>query len=173
MACNTLTAGIPKGCLGNRGGIRKIYITNFENLTGISLASPSGEISTLTMASGTTYYEFVFNKNSSTWNEVTTGDPTAGTQIVTQTITLVLARREKTKRDTLQLLMGFNELSVIIEDANGIFWLVGEESGVIMTENNSASGTAAADPNNYTLTLVGEETAQANTVTQAAVEAVI
>ncbi len=162
--CNPLTGGIPKGCLRNKGGISKIYITDFENVTDISIASPSGEIDGITMASGKVFYEFEFNKNTSTWAENTAGDQAAGTQIVTQTITLVIARREKTKRDRIQQLMGFKELMVIIKDANGVLWLAGEESGIIMTTNASVSGTAAADPNNYTITLVGEETAQANTI---------
>lgn len=171
--CNTLTGGISKGCTGNVGGIKKIYITDFCNVTGLTLASPGGQISGFTMASGAVFYEFEFNKNSSTFQEDITGDQAAGTQVNTQTITLVLARREKTKRDTLNLLAGFKELAVIVLDANGIYWYLGETNGVVMTQNTSVSGTAKADPNNYTLTLVGEEPELSNEVTSAAVAAVI
>lgn len=171
--CNSLTGGVQKGCAGNIGGIKKIYITDFCNVTGLTLASPSGEISGFTMASGTVFYEFEFNKNSSTFQEDITGDQAAGTQINTQTVTLVLARREKVKRDTLQLLMGFKELAVIVLDSNGDYWYMGETNGVVMTQNLSVSGTAAADANNYTITLIGEEVALANSVEAAAVAAVL
>lgn len=171
--CNTLTGGIAKGCSGNIGGIKKIYITDFCNVTGLTLASPGDEISGFTMVSGAVFYEFEFNKNSSTFQEDVTGDQAAGTQLNTQTITLVLARREKTKRDTLQLLMGFKELAVIVLDSNGIYWYLGQDNGIVMTQNVSVSGTAKADPNNYTLTLVGEEPELANEVLAAAVAAVI
>lgn len=171
--CNSLTGGIAKGCSGNIGGIRKIYITDFCNVTGTTLSSPGDEISAFTMASGTVFYEFEFNKNSSTFQEDITGNQAAGTQINTQTVTLVLAKREKTKRDTLQLLMGFKELAVVVLDANGTYWYLGEKNGMVMTQNTSVSGTAAADANNYTLTLIGEEPDLANTVEAAAVAAVI
>lgn len=171
--CNSLTGGITKGCSGNIGGIRKLYITDFCNVLGTTLSSPGNEIASFTMASGAVFYEFEFNKNSSTFQEEITGDQANGSQINTQTITLVLARREKAKRDVLQLLMGFKELAVIVLDANGNYWYMGETNGVVMTQNTSVSGTAASDANNYTLTLIGEETSLANTVTSAAVAAVI
>lgn len=171
--CGTLSGGVSKGCDGNKGGIRKIYITDFCNVTGFTLASPGGEISGFTMASGALFYEFEFNKNTSTFTEVITGDQANSSQLNTQTITLKLARREKVKRDTLQLLMGFKELAVIVQDGNGLYWYLGEEEGVVMTENNSENGTAGTDFNGYTLTLVGEETTLANEVLPAAVAAVI
>lgn len=172
--CGTiLTGGISKGCDGNKGGIRKIFITDFCNVLGTTILSPTGEIDSITLASGALYYEFEFNKNTSTFTEVTTGDQANGTQVVTQTVTLKLARREKTKRDTLQLLMGFKDLSIIVLDGNGIYWLLGEESAVVMTENNSENGTAAADFNGYTLTLVAEETKQANVILASAIPAII
>lgn len=173
MSCNTLTGGIEKGCSANKGGIKKLYITDFENIQGLTLGSPSTTITTITMAGGTVFYEYAFNKNSSTFQEDITGDQAAGTQINTQTVTLVLARREKSKRDTLQLFMGFKELAVIVQDSNGIYWLLGEDNGMVMTQNTSVSGTAAADPNNYTITLIGEEPDLANEVDAAAVTAVL
>lgn len=171
--CSILTGGISKGCEGNQGGIKKIYITDFCNVTGTTLASPTGEISAITMAASTVFYEFQFNKNTSTFTEVLSGDQANGSQVNTQTITLKLARREKTKRDTLAMLMGFKELAVIVQDNNGIFWLLGENNGVVMTENNSENGTASTDFNGYTLTLIGEEPVLANEVTASAVAAVI
>lgn len=173
MACNTLTGGIAKGCERNKGGIKKIYITDFENIQGLSLSSPGDEISTITMASGTVFYEYGFNKNSSTFQEDVTGDQGTGTQLNTQTVTLVLARREKTKRDNLQLFFGFKAVAVIVQDANDLYWLLGEDNGLVMTQNTSVSGTSASDANNYTITLVGEESDLANTVTAAAVASVL
>lgn len=171
--CKSLTGGISKGCTGNIGGIKKIYITDLCNITSYTLGSPIDNISAINMVSGAVFYEFEFNKNSSTYQEEVTGDQAAGTQVNTQTITLVLARREKVKRDTLQLLMGFKELAVIVLDSNGLYFLLGEENGVVMTQNTSVSGTTKQDANNYTLTLVGEEPNLANEVTAAAVAAVI
>jgi hypothetical protein len=166
--CDILTGGISKGCTGNQGGVRKVWITDFCNITSFEESS-GGEIGTINMTGATLFYEFQFNKNSSTFQEEVSGDQSSGSQINTQTVTLVLARREKSKRDTLQLLMGFKELSIIVLDSNGIYWLLGETNGMVMTTNTSVSGTAAADSNNYTITLIGEEPNLANEVLAAAV----
>ena len=161
--CNALNGGITKGCLGNIGGIRKMYITDFCNITGLTLNSDNS-IGGITMAANTYFYEFEFTKGSSTFQEEFTGDPATGTQLNTQTITLTLARREKAKRDILMLLAGYKELGVIITEANGDSYLMGQENGVIMLTNLSVAGTASTDANNYVITMVGEETALAETV---------
>lgn len=171
--CDALFEGIPKGCDNNIGGIKALYLTEQCNVTALALSSPGDEITTITMAASTYFYKFVFNKNTSTWTEVTEPDPVNGTQLSIQTATLKLARREKSKRDTLALIGMFKDLACIITDNNDINWYLGEENGVNMTANNSETGTAKKDTNGYTITLIGEEPQQANTVTDAALAAVI
>lgn len=170
--CNTLTSGVSKGCNSNVGGIRKLYLTEHCNISGFS-TDVDGKISGFTMSGTTSFYEFEFNKNSSSFTEGIAGEQSSGNQLITQTITLVLARREKSKRDTIMLLAGYKELACIITDSNGLSWYMGEESGVVMTTLESQSGTSASDPNNYTITFIGEEVKMANEVTAAAIAAVI
>lgn len=171
--CDILTGGIAKTCDNNVGGIKKLYLTEKENVTSFTLASPGNYIDDFTMDGSAVFYEFEFNKNTSTFTEVTTMDPTNGTELCTQTITLFLTRREKAKRDKLLLLGKFKELVCIIKDSNDIYWYFGETGGVMLTEKNSETGTAKTDKNGYTLTFVGEEPEDANTVLEAAVLAVI
>lgn len=171
--CNSLTGGVSKTCDKNKGGIRKMWLTEHANITALALGSPVDFIATITMAGATQFWEFEFNKGSSNFVEEVTGDAAAGTQVNTQTITLFLSRREKAKRDRLEQVSGFKELAAIVLDNNGIYWLLGEENGVVMQTNNAPTGQAAADANGYTLTFVGEESELANTVDPAAVAAVI
>ena len=96
-----------------------------------------------------------------------------GRDLYVQTITLVLNRREKTKRDTLLLLAKRKDLVAIIEDNNGVYWYFGEDYGINLTTNSGGSGVAKTDANQYVLTFVGEESDPANTVQEAAVTAVI
>lgn len=173
MDCNSLTKGIPKNCGGTRGGIKRLFLSDWENIVDITLDSPIDDISAITMAVGTTFYEFVFNPQSSTFNEKVTGDSAIGTQINTQTINLVLARREKSKRDVIKNLFGFKKLGAIVEDEMGKFWLLGEASGLRMNDLDSQAGTKGVDPNGYTIILVAEELDLANEVQAAAVTAVI
>lgn len=171
--CNILTAGISKTCNNNVGGIKELYLTEKANVTSITLSSPGNVINAITMANGMEFKKFEFNKNTSTFTEVTTTDPSNGSEICTQTITLFLTRREKTKRDILLLLGKFKELVAIVKDSNDIYWYLGEENGLVLTEKNSETGTAKTDRNGYTLTFVGEENEDANTIESAAVAAVI
>lgn len=171
--CNVLTGGISKTCDNNVGGIKELYLTEKDNVTAVTLASPGNTISSLTMAPGGEFKKFEFNKNTSTFTEVTTTDQANGSEICVQTITLFLSRREKSKRDILLLLGKFKDLVAIIKDSNDIYWYFGENNGLNLTEKNSETGTAKTDRNGYTLTFVGEEPEDANEIQSAAVASVI
>jgi hypothetical protein len=173
IICEFLNGGVAKTCDTNVGGIKKMYITEKENVSSLALSSPGNEISTITMAALTQFYEFEFTRNTCSYTENYVQDPATGNEFFTQTITLVLNRREKTKRDTLLLLGHFKDLCIIITDNNNINWFFGENIGCNLTTNEGGSGTAKADANRYTLTFIAEEPYPANTVTDAAVTAVI
>lgn len=173
MACTSLSGGITKGCDNNQGGIKTIYFTELENVTAFTHGSPAENITGITMDGATKFYEFEFNKNTSTYTEVTTHTLETGTKVVTQTATLVLNYREQTKRDTLLLLGNFKELACIVKDANNKFWVLGETNGLTLTENNSETGTVKTDRNGYTLTFVGEEPEEACETSQSVVTSVI
>lgn len=173
--CESLSGGITLGCDNNIGGIKRLFLTEKSNVSAVTLASPSTEISAFTMAGSPAadFYQFEFNKNTSSYTEELTSDQATGRDLYVQTITLVLNRREKTKRDTLLLLAKRKDLVAIIEDNNGIYWYFGEEYGINLTTNSGGSGVAKSDANQYVLTFVGEESEPANTVQEAAVTAVI
>lgn len=171
--CNSLTGGIAKSCELSSGGLRKVYITDLCNINSLVLASPSGKISAINMASATGFYEFSFPKNSSGYTEELTSEEIAGSQFYTQTLTLVINRREKVKGDTIQLLAAFKRLAIIVLDSNGKFWLLGNDEGMTLSGNTGGSGLAKPDANNYTLTFTAEEPALANEVESAAVSAVV
>jgi hypothetical protein len=173
MACNPLTEGILKGCDNNYGGITELYLTEKSNVDTVTRTSPGNQISAITMIPGKVFYKFEFNKNTSTFTEVTTSDQGVGSEVCTQTISLILNRREQDKRDTLLLLGKFKELAAIVKDSNKKYWYPGEENGMLLTEKNSESGTAKTDRNGYTLTIVGEEDEDACEVEESAVLAVI
>jgi hypothetical protein len=171
--CDSLSGGISLGCSSNFGGVKKIYLTNKENVSSVVNGSPDLGITTFNMVGGAVFYEFEFNKNTSSWSEARTGDQANGVEFYTQTLTLVLNRREKTKRDTIALLGGFRELVAVVTDSNDNSWYLGAENGLVLTGNEGGSGTAKTDPNRYTLTLTGEEPEMADVVLAAAIAAVI
>lgn len=172
--CDNISGGITKTCDNNIGGIKKMYITERCNITfPLTLTSPGDVISGITMAVGTSFHEYEFNKNTCFFTENENNNAENGTTVITQTITLNLNRREKTKRDNIALLGKFKDLCIIITDSNDLNWFFGEENGVNLTTNEGGSGTTKTDKNGYTLTFVGEEPEMANTVSDAALAAVI
>ena len=174
MACTSLSGGITLGCDNNIGGIKSIKFTELANVTSTALSSPGDEINSFTMAGSpvSVFYEFEFNKNTSSYTEELTSDQAAGRDLYVQTINLVLNRREKTKRDTILLLAKRKDLVCIVTDQNDINWYFGATNGINLTTNTGGSGVAKTDANQYVLTFVGEEPNPANTVTTAAVTAV-
>lgn len=171
--CNELDAGIDATCENNVGGLKKLYLVELANIATITHGSPSDTITAITMVGGKVFYEFVFNKNTSTFTEVTTGDPAIGSEVCTQTITLILNRREQTKREVLLKLGKFKQLAAIVLDSNDKYWLLGETEGVLLTEKNSENGTVKTDRNGYTLTLVGEEPEDASEVLSSVIAGII
>ena len=173
MSCQLISGGISKDCSNNVGGIKQLWITELENVSTYTLGSPSGVITAITMSGGTTFYEYEFNKNTSSLTEVMSSNQQNGTQLVTQTVTLKFNRREQTKYNKIKLLGKFKDLAVIIKDSNDLYFFVGLTNGVNMTEINSASGVTKQDSNSYTLTFVGEEPDMATEVDSAVIATVI
>jgi len=173
--CDLLDGGIELGCENNIGGVKIIAFTEKPNVSGLTLGSPIEEISAFTMAGSPAaqFYKFEFNKNTSSYTESEEHSQEAGRSLVTQTISLVLNRREKSKRDKLILLGKRKDLVALVKDANDQWLYFGEVNGLNMTTNEGGSGVAKTDPNQYVVTFVGEEPKMANFVQESAALAVI
>ena len=172
--CELLNGGIPKDCEKNLGGLfSKMWITERSNILSITKGSPDTTISAITMVSPSVFYGFAFNRGTSSYLESQTFDAATGNSMNTQTVTLVLNRREQAKKDKIVLLGGFKEMAIIVRDNNKKYFLLGEEGGCILQTNEGGSGTAKTDSNSYTLTFIGEEGELANEVEESAVLAVI
>lgn len=170
MECDLLTGGIAKGCDNNIGGIQKLYLANFGDV--LSETVSDGNVTAISMASGAVFYEFAFNKNTSSFTETTSNDQVNGTTINTQTINLVIARRDTNKRNNIALLTRSLTKGIVL-DQNGIYWLVGFQNGLDVTEVADTTGVAKADLNGYTITLIGEEPVKAYTVDSSIIAGII
>ena len=116
------------------------------------------------------FYEYEFTQKAGcNYTEVDAHEDAAGRDLVDLNITLILNKREKTKRDNLLLLRG-KRLGAIILDNNDIYWYAPD---VMMMTNGGGSGAQKADPNQYLITLTSQSGDPMNTCTTAAVTAVI
>jgi hypothetical protein len=166
--CNSLTS-ILKSCDNNAGGIVKFYIAPADYITGYTASA--GVITAATMSASTTFVEFEFNRNTSSFEEVPTIDLVNGSTFYNQTITLQLARREAAKRQALLLIAsGQPDLTCIIKDSNELYWAFGfTNDKVNLTGGGGGSGTAKQDLNGYTLTFTAESAEPAYEIDEAVV----
>ena len=165
--CNALTAGLTKSCETNSGGVKSIRIADFENVVTVTLGASTAPqvgdwVDAITMAASASFYKFETNKNVNLFQETVAIDMVAGTTFFNQVFTLVLSRRETTKRTAIDaLIAGQKQLSLIIEDSNGNYWLSGLSEGSYVTAIDGGTGTAKADANGYTITFTAMEPLQA------------
>jgi hypothetical protein len=163
--CNALDGNIVKSCDNNTGGVRKMYIADYDNITAITVAGSPEEITAVTMVASTLFYEFEFNRNTSSFTEDVAIDLTSGSTYFNQGVNLMLNRREASKRDAIEkLIAGQKKLVIIVLDSNGIYWLFGKDEGSYATTITGGSGIAKADKNGYEIAFTAEEPLQAFTV---------
>lgn len=159
MACNTLQE-ILKSCVGNLGGVTKFWINNGDALDLTTITETDGEVTAVDLkGSAAGFVEFQFNPNTSNFTEASTIDLVTGSTFYDQIITLVLNRREATKRQKLLLIAaGQPGLTIIVKDSNSNHWIFGlYDDKMYLTGNEGGSGTAKADANGYTLTFTAQD----------------
>jgi hypothetical protein len=150
MSCEVLQT-IEKPCDNNIGGIRKVWMCKQDNV-GTLVFTGNWEISTLPLTIDT--IAFAINRNTGNYTEETSQDLLTGSQLVTQTITLMFNRRDKAKSEAIHVLgSGQEYLAVFIEDANGLYWYFED---VQLTATGEGSGTQRNEGSKYSVTLVAE-----------------
>lgn len=152
MACSQLLNGIAASCDTNVGGIREVYIANFDDVTAIEVDGTSNMISTITMAASAKFKKYLFKKNTSSMTSTLNADPANGVNFVQTDLSLVFAKQETVKRMEIAKL-SLGELRVIVLDANGKYWFLGEEEFVSATAATAETGVNRTDGNRYTVTL--------------------
>ena len=149
MSCN-LAAGITLGCRDNAGGVNRVWITDYENVTGITQNSGS----TITAISGTgTFYSFELIRTTSEMTETINASLENGTVFYTQELTMFFAKLEQYKRNIIKTLAQSFRLAVVFEDNNGSYFLLGQEYGMFVSAGSNVTGLSLGDRQGYNLTL--------------------
>lgn len=152
MACTQSLSGIAASCETNVGGIREVFIANYDDVTEIEVDATSHMIDTITMAQSAKFKQYFFKKNTSSLTSTLNVDPANGVNFVQSDLALVFAKQETSKRmEIAKLALG--ELRVIVKDANGKYWFLGQEEFVSATAGTAETGTNRTDGNRYTITL--------------------
>lgn len=180
--CLQTLKGITLDCSHSLGGIKTVYIANYNDVTELSYnastGSTSGEtytgdtITGITMSASAKFKPYQFRKQTGSMTSTLTVDETAGVNYVSTELSLVFTKMETKKRLELSAL-SVGQLAVIVEDSNGTFWYLGKDDYVSVSAGGGQTGTAKGDGNNYTLTLKDESDTYPYEVTKEAVEKVV
>lgn len=149
MGCCRTLSGIIRDCDANVGGIKRAWIACFDEAGTPTVTND--EISAL--GDATAFHEYEFRRQTGSVEKAYTIDDAAGTTYVESTIVLQFSKMETQKRVEI-VNIAQSDVVVIIEDNNNKFWYFGFDYGVRMSEGGGETGTAFADLNAYTLTLV-------------------
>ena len=152
MSCSQLLNGIAADCQTNVGGVREVYIANYGDVTTVEVDETSNMIKTITMADTAKFKKYAFKKNTSSMTSTLNVDPANGVNFVQTDLALVFAKQETAKRMEIAKL-SLGELRVIVKDANGKYWFLGQEEFVSATAGTAVTGVNRTDGNKYTITL--------------------
>ena len=75
MACSQTLNGIAADCQTNVGGVREVYIANYDDVTTVEIDEVSNMIKTITMADTKKFKKYAFKKNTSSMTSTLNVDP--------------------------------------------------------------------------------------------------
>lgn len=153
MACNVTLTGIGYSCEPNLAGVKAVYIADYNDVSTYTVSN--GNISSITMVSGKKFYEYVFNKNTAGLTSTMTKDETNGYSFYTNELTGNINHLDTTKHIEVNELMS-GRLACIVNDKNGMFWFLGQDSYATGTAMVAQTGAAPEDGNYYNITITDE-----------------
>lgn len=138
MACNITLNGKNRACGKSIGGIKEVYIQDY-NATLSDNLDPSE------------YAKYTMRPNFGSWSSVPQGDKNGGVAFL-NTVTLKFSNMEGNDMSEIaELCRG--ELRVMIRDNSGEYFAFSIEKAMHVTEGNIGSGTNMGDMRGWELTL--------------------
>jgi hypothetical protein len=165
MACAVTISGVSYACTDiPTGGLTKVLIADWDNITTNSLITVSGQDVTVTptttglVTDGDAFYLEFNNKDGfSVFTDVKTVNPDGSFSVV-PTVSVEFPVMTKAKRDELQAISApLGRVVALVETAAGTHHVVGLDYGLYFATVDGASGTGRAEKNRFQITMTGEE----------------
>lgn len=153
MSC-LLNTGYELGCRDSLGGVKKVFIGNFDS--GQTYTFNADNIITAFAGSTVSYYTFEQEMETAEFNQEGQYSTENGTVFFDQQLTLTFHKNDADLRNQLLVLSQAN-MSVIVEDQRGEYWLMGIRNGVRAISGSMNTGKAYGDLNGFVITLQGKE----------------
>lgn len=154
MAC-ALTQGYNLDCRDSFGGLKEVYIGEWDSLTFEEDGTP-GLIESITKATGKRFYKYNLIAHTGEGDEVVTSSRENGTNPNKQTVKFPINKMTVAVRNELLLLMQ-NRLAIIIVENNGQALLYGKDFGMMTTTISAKTGKELKDRNGYEFVFESDE----------------
>lgn len=166
MACEIVQGGTI-ACRDSVGGSGlSLLIGEYGNVPQANITASSGVISAMTCSTGKRFFKYELDKENAQFNDNVITDVNNGTTHSEQTLTFTMKKMSAALRNNL-LTLAYNRLIIVVKDANGVNYVMGQVNGADLTGNEGTTGKALGDMNGHTLTFTAKEPVPANTISDA------
>ena len=159
MACSqTLNGFTALDCQPSKGGVKEIYIANYDDVTAVALdnSSSAATVTGITMASGATWHKYAMRRNTASMTSTLNVDETAGVNYVSTDVILHFNKLDTPQRLEVSAL-SLAETRVVVRDANDNWWMIGIDEPVVAAAGTAQTGVQKSDGSYYELTLQGSD----------------
>lgn len=170
MPCTQTLAGIARDCAANVGGIKAVYMANFEDVDTVTVTS--NVVSAITMVASKKFYAYYFNPQTSNFVTNAQANRENGTLFFETVLSLVFPKQDAAKRLEVNALAQAG-LMAIVQDNNDNYWLLGKDEPLLMTTGTAETGTARADRNGYALEFTDGQKQMPYTVDDSIIEGLL
>lgn len=170
MPCSQTLAGIARDCQANVGGIKAVYMANFEDVDTVTVTTD--EVSGITMVASKKFYAYYFNPQTSNFVTNINANRENGTLFFETVLSLVFQKQDAAKRLEVNALAQAG-LMAIVQDNNDNYWLLGKDEPLLMTSGAAPTGTARADRNGYEMEFTDAQMQMPYTVDPSIVEGLL
>lgn len=165
MACGLTITGRAFPCKDGIGGIKKVWIAEFGDITWGAISA--GAVTTCEETTPA-IYEFEINKNSGSFAQTVNASPDNGTVFYTQTLSFTMPKLVAGDTQEVHDLMT-GRLSIVVQDNNDNYLIMGHATGADSSGGGIGTGAAKGDLNGYELEFVSEEAQPAPHLTDLAI----
>lgn len=159
MAC-ALTQGYSIGCRDTAGGIKSVYLIEFDNVSGITQSA--GTATAIAKANNARFWKYVLPRGTGEFSEDFTDSVENGSSFQKQTLNMVLNGMSAATSQEIKLLAQNRLLAVVeTQEPTPKYWLLGEVNGLMREGGKSGTGKAFGDRNGYELILTSEQSPMA------------
>ena len=148
MSCTSYTLkGMNAGCKDSVGGVAKIWLADKASVAWTVDASTHLATPDATSA----FKVYNLRRGAASMTSTLTVNDNAGSYFSTE-VAINFLKMENAKRlEVMAMLMG--QSTGVVKDNNGHYWAVGVENPLEGAAGTGETGTAAADANQYTVTI--------------------